>query len=94
MYLPMLSDSELVRYVENKPDATECEKRLAALLEEQYNEMQDEIAQIKQREHIAETDAQLWRRNAEYAESQVARLQAEVKDLQNQLDELSERNEQ
>jgi peptidoglycan hydrolase CwlO-like protein len=43
MYLPMLSDDELVRFVESNTEATDCEKRLAARIVElqtEANEME------------------------------------------------------
>lgn len=38
MYLPMLSDDELVRFVESNIEATDCEKRLAARIAELQTE--------------------------------------------------------
>ena len=41
MYLPMLSDDELVRYVDNNPDATECEKRLVQRIHDLQSEVNE-----------------------------------------------------
>lgn len=84
MYLPMLSDDELVRFVESNTEATDCEKRLAARIAELQTEANEmEVASEYQHNVIRrlEEENDELRGDIEDLKSEIATLKDEIANL-------------
>ena len=84
MYLPMLSDDELVRYVDNNPNATECEKRLAQRIHDLQTELNEaECAAESAGNEVADLQREIDELNGDITDlkSEIATLQDTITNL-------------